>query len=63
MINIIVKENNKIINTLNSDKYFILCGAGDRIEMMSNLEPESLLMFLMPFLVELEEIIEREIYK
>lgn len=41
--------------TINADEYIVVGKIGCKMEMMSNLDPEDLLMFLSPLLMELGE--------
>lgn len=54
LINISNKKH-RFNKTIIADEYMVLGKVNDKMEMMTNLDPEDLLIFLMPILNELGE--------
>ena len=53
--NNITNKRQSFKKTINADEYIVVGKTGDKMEMMSNLDPEDLLIFLSPLLMELGE--------
>lgn len=41
--------------TIKGNEYVVVSSVGDKMEMLTNLEPDNLLLFLMPILIELDK--------
>lgn len=54
---IIIKNKDNFINLIYADDYLAIGRSGERLEMITNLKPEDLLILLMPLLEELNELV------
>lgn len=60
MKNLITIKTHEKNHKLAAEDYCVFGGSDDKVHMMTNLKPEELLIFLMPFLVEIEKIVNDE---
>ena len=54
---IIIKNKDNFINSIYADDYLAIGRSGERLEMITNLKPQDLLILLMPLLEELNELV------
>jgi len=54
---IIIKNKDNFRNLIFADDYLAIGRSGERLEMITNLKPEDLLILLMPILEELNELV------
>ena len=54
---IIIKNKDNFTNLIYADDYLAIGRSEERLEMITNLKPEDLLILLMPLLEELNELV------
>ena len=54
---IIIKNKDNFMSPIFADDYLAIGRSGERLEMITNLKPEDLLILLMPLLEELNELV------